>query len=124
LVEVGSLRVELPVQDLRAVDAPPADEAPRPRGGWRGPPREQARTEVDLRGLRVDEVGIELARALDQAVLEDLSELRIIHGMGTGALRKRVGELLEQDGRVRAFRLGGRGEGGAGVTVVTFGEPE
>jgi DNA mismatch repair protein MutS2 len=124
VVEVGSLRVELPVEDLRVVDGPPADEAPRPRGGWRGPPREQVRTEVDLRGLRVDEVGIELSRALDQAVLEDLSELRIIHGMGTGALRKRVGELLEQDGRVRAFRLGGRGEGGAGVTVVTFGEPE
>jgi DNA mismatch repair protein MutS2 len=78
------------------------------------------RTEVDLRGLRVDELDAELLRALDQAVLEDLGELRIIHGKGTGALRQRVGELLQGDGRVRAFRMGTPEEGGAGVTVATF----
>ena len=53
-------------------------------------------------------------------MIADLAQLRIIHGMGTGALRKRVGELLQTDRRVREFRMGGPGEGGAGVTVATF----
>ena len=53
----------------------------------------------------------------DEAVLGDLAELRIIHGKGTGALRERVGEILSADSRIRSFRLGRHGEGGAGVTI-------
>ncbi|MGD8320336.1 MAG: Smr/MutS family protein, partial [Gemmatimonadota bacterium] len=123
LVEVGAVRMELPLVDLERVEggASPAKEASQPRGGgWSAPERGQARTEVDLRGLRVDEVDVTLPRALDQAVLEDLAELRIIHGKGTGALRQRVGELLAADARVRAHRMGGPTEGGAGVTVATL----
>jgi len=120
LVEVGGLKLELPVGDLSVAEAPPEPE--RPRGGWTGPAREgPVRTEVDLRGMRVDEMELELERALDQAVYEDLSELRIIHGKGTGALRQRVGEILDEDRRVRAHRMGGPTEGGAGVTVATLG---
>ena len=51
----------------------------------------------------------------------DLAELRIIHGKGTGALRNRVSEMLEQDLRVQGFRMGSIKEGGAGVTVASFG---
>ena len=68
----------------------------------------------------MDEIGIEVDRALDEALLEDLSQLRIIHGKGTGALRQRVTEILDGDARVRSFRMGGPGEGGAGVTVAEF----
>ena len=78
------------------------------------------RTEVDLRGFRVDEVNQELMRSIDEAILSDLTELRIIHGKGTGAVRARVTALLEDDGRVSTFRVGGRAEGGAGVTVARF----
>jgi DNA mismatch repair protein MutS2 len=123
LVEVGAVRLEMPVADLEPVEGGGADdEAARRRaaGGWSGPTGGQVRTEVDLRGLRVDEVDAELLRALDQAVLEDLSELRIIHGKGTGALRHRVGELLRDDGRVTGFRIGTPEEGGAGVTVAAL----
>ncbi len=88
-------------------------------GGWTGPAVDPS-TEVDLRGLRVDEVERELSRALDGAVLGDLSELRVIHGKGTGALRARVQELLGGDGRVGEFRTGRPGEGGTGVTVVSI----
>ncbi len=122
LVEVGAVRLEMPVADLEPVEGGGDDEAARRRsaGGWSGPTGGQVRTEVDLRGLRVDEVDAELFRALDQAVLEDLSDLRIIHGKGTGALRQRVGELLEGDGRVTGFRMGTPEEGGAGVTVASL----
>ncbi|MEX0842744.1 MAG: Smr/MutS family protein, partial [Gemmatimonadota bacterium] len=78
------------------------------------------RFEADLRGLRVDEVELELGRAVDAAVLGGLTELRIIHGKGTGAVKARVLELLPRDPRVQEFRPGGPGEGGGGVTVAAL----
>ena len=75
---------------------------------------------MDLRGLRVDEMEIELSRALDGAVVAGLPSLRIIHGKGTGALRKRTQEMLDRDARVAEHHFGKPREGGAGVTVVTF----
>jgi DNA mismatch repair protein MutS2 len=120
LVETGALRIEVPLDDLDA-EAPLPEEPARRRGGWRGPTREAApMIEVDLRGKRVDEIEPELVRALDEAMLGDLGELRIIHGKGTGALRQRVGQILSGDARVVEFRMGGVGEGGAGVTVAIF----
>jgi DNA mismatch repair protein MutS2 len=71
--------------------------------------------------MRVNQVELELSRALDDAVLEDLSEIRVIHGKGTGALRKRVAEILEKDLRVVDTRMGYPYEGGTGVTIVMFG---
>jgi DNA mismatch repair protein MutS2 len=124
LVEAGALRLEVPVSDLEAVEnhGAAADRetpvAPR-RATWSGP-APQPRVEVDLRGMRVDEMEAELTRALDHALLGDLPELRIIHGKGTGALRQRVGELLDADPRVSEFRMGAPKEGGAGVTVARF----
>lgn len=121
LVESGALRIEVPVADLARVDAEGGEAvAARRGGGWSGYATGTARTEVDLRGLRVDEMEIALGRALDEAVVGGLAELRIIHGKGTGALRARAGELLAEDARVRDFRTGGPAEGGAGVTVATL----
>ena len=120
IVEAGMLRLELPQSDLERDTDPGTERTAERSGGWKGSVGGQARTEIDLRGLRVDEMELELARAMDQAVFEDLSELRIIHGKGTGALRQRVDELLQKDGRVRDHRMGSPGEGGAGVTVVSF----
>ena len=122
LVEVGSMRLEVAVSDLERIDeSAPSAEAGRAGGGWSGPPTGDVRIEVDLRGMRVDEMELELQRALDHAVIEDLGQLRIIHGKGTGALRKRVGEILKADSRVSESRMGGPTEGGAGVTVAKFG---
>jgi DNA mismatch repair protein MutS2 len=118
LVEAGAMRLEVPVSDLEPVNEPRPGK--KGRGGWRGPTREQALVEVDLRGMRVDEMERELTRALDEAILGDLDELRIIHGKGTGALRQRAGEILEGDPRVKGFRMGKPSEGGAGVTIASF----
>jgi DNA mismatch repair protein MutS2 len=74
--------------------------------------------EVDLRGMRADEVDGFLLSSIDQAVRADRRELRIIHGKGTGALRERVVELLRKETRAKSFRMGLWNEGGAGVTVV------
>lgn len=77
-------------------------------------------TEVDLRGLSVDEAAAVLVSAVDSAVVNDVPCLRIIHGKGTGALRAKVKEVLQRDRRVASFRLGLVEEGGSGVTIAEF----
>ena len=119
VVDAGGLRITLPVAELDVLpESPPAGGRERARtSAWSGGGG-QARVEVDLRGLRVDELETALPRALDQAVVDDLAELRIIHGKGTGALRQKVREILSADSRVRTFRPGQPDEGGAGVTIA------
>jgi DNA mismatch repair protein MutS2 len=123
VVEVSGLKMEVPVGDvvvLQDADEAAAAAESRPRArGWSGP-APSGSYEIDLRGLRVDEVELELGRSLDGAILSDLNEVRIIHGKGTGAVKARVQELLERDKRVESFRGGHPGEGGSGVTVVVF----
>jgi DNA mismatch repair protein MutS2 len=117
-VEAGGLRMQVPAAGLAVVArAEPERKRESLRGGWSAPDIDAA-PEVDLRGLRAEEVFGALAPALDAAIQADLPSLRIIHGKGTGALRQVVTELLQADKRIRDFRAGGFGEGGSGVTVV------
>ena len=81
----------------------------------------QSTTEVDLRGLYGDEAVTIVDKFLDDAQLAGLHHLDIIHGHGTGALRKRIQSFLENDSRVKSHRFGDRFEGGAGVTIVELG---
>jgi DNA mismatch repair protein MutS2 len=75
-------------------------------------------SEVDLRGMMADEAREAVQRAVDDAVLADLAAVRLIHGKGTGVLRKVVNEVLRADRRVTAHRLAPPREGGTGVTVA------
>jgi DNA mismatch repair protein MutS2 len=120
VVAVGALKLSVPRASLRPSHR--AATAPETPVALRGDlPEEDVSTEIDLRGLRVDEMEIALMQALDAAVRADLKSLRIIHGKGTGALRERVAEMLRADRRVREARLGAWNEGGAGVTIATLG---
>lgn len=76
--------------------------------------------EVDLRGMTGEEAVLELDRFLDQAVMGKLSEVRIIHGKGTGVVRQKVREHLKRSPYVTSFRPGKFGEGEDGVTVATL----
>ncbi|HUL49805.1 MAG TPA: Smr/MutS family protein [Gemmatimonadales bacterium] len=80
-----------------------------------------AASEVSLRGMRIDEAEALLTRALDEAILQDLPYLRVIHGKGTGAMRRMVHEMVAHDPRVRSYALAPANQGGAGVTIVEFG---
>jgi DNA mismatch repair protein MutS2 len=117
-VVVGSLTVTVPLATLTRSSAPPPPAVKVTYAG--NVPEADPLREVDVRGLRVDEVDDQVLQALDAAVRSDMRELRIIHGKGTGALRSRVGEMLKKDTRVAGFRLGAWNEGGAGVTVAEF----
>jgi len=78
--------------------------------------------ELHLRGLRVDEAKPELERYLDSAYLAGLKQIRIIHGSGTGALRRFVREELSSHPLVESLRPGGPGEGGNGVTIAELAQ--
>ena len=118
VVAVGAMKLTVPLKTLKRVSRRALEpmEIAVPLIGDQ--PDVEVRHEVDLRGMRVDEMEIALTQAMDAAVRADLGALRIIHGKGTGALRERVGELLAGDSRVRAFRMGAWNEGGAGVTIA------
>ena len=78
----------------------------------------QASMEIDLRGADVLEATLELDRFIDQAVLNNQNVITIIHGKGTGALRKGVHSYLKKHKAIRTFRLGTFGEGESGVTIA------
>ena len=75
-------------------------------------------TEVDVRGLSVDEATIEVDKVIDTAVMRNMGEIRIIHGKGTGALRSGLHQHFRRHPSIRSFRLGVYGEGETGVTIV------
>lgn len=79
-----------------------------------------AATEINLLGMTVDEACSELEKYLDDAAMAHLENVRIVHGKGTGALRKGVQEYLKKNKHVKSFRLGEYGEGDAGVTIATL----
>jgi len=119
-VEAGSMRLTLPADDLTPLAA--GDQEPQKKKAQAGyfVHSVDARPEVDLRGMRVDEVETVLGRAMDDAILSGLPTFRIIHGKGTGALRAYIRDLLKADRRIATARPGELFEGGTGVTVVEF----
>lgn len=117
VVAFGSVKMTVPKAALSHAKAPDGTE--RVHIPIRGDiPEVEAKSEIDLRGLRAAEIEDVVMQAVDSAVRADLKSLRIIHGKGTGALRERVAEMLRKESRVASFRLGAWNEGGAGVTVA------
>lgn len=79
---------------------------------------QNVKSEIDLRGTNVEEAIVEIDKYLDDAYLFGHKEVRLIHGKGTGALRKGVQNYLKRQKHVKTFRNGSFSEGGLGVTVV------
>lgn len=115
VLESAGMRFTLTLADLEPTGRSLRGRAPSPAPPL---PEISPATEIDMRGLRVEEVEGALSQGLDAAFVNDLPSLRIIHGKGTGALRQEVARVLDGDDRVQTYRLGGFQEGGSGVTVV------
>ena len=113
----GSMRMKVSTTELEVVD--PKEISGRTRGrSTQEPPAQPAEHEVDLRGMaREEALGI-LDKFLDAAFLAGLNRVDVIHGKGTGALRKHVTEFLRSHPHVKSCRGGEWNEGGSGVTVV------
>ena len=117
IVAVGALKMTVPVSSLSTFSRAAERVAARTET-YAALPEVDVSTEIDVRGMRVDEMELAVQRALDAAIGADLRVMRIIHGKGTGALRERVDELLRADRRVREHRVGAWNEGGTGVTIA------
>ena len=76
--------------------------------------------EINLLGRTVDEAISELDKYLDDAILSHLNSVRVVHGKGTGALRKGIHDYLRRQKHVKSYHLAEYGEGDAGVTIVEF----
>jgi len=74
--------------------------------------------EIHLRRLTVYDALVKLDKYLDDAFLDGLDQVRIVHGKGTGTLRRAITEHLAQHSLVASYRIGEYGEGGIGVTIV------
>lgn len=107
-------RIRVNVRDLVKAGDAPADRESVSVATL--PP--QLKNELDLRGLTGEEAIQEVEHFLDDALVSGLQRVDIIHGKGTGALRKRVTEFLKKYPHLKSYRLGEWNEGGSGVTVV------
>ena len=121
-VQMGILRSQVNISDLEIIDETPAYLKKTTRAGGKGKIKMSkslsVSTEINLLGKTVDEAVAELDKYLDDASLAHLSSVRIVHGKGTGALRKGIHQYLRRQKHVRSFRLGEFGEGDAGVTIA------
>lgn len=120
LVQVGILKVQVPLTELRATDQETKAQLTGKINQMVINKSCQISPELDLRGCTVDEALALTEKYLDDALLSNLSTVYLIHGKGTGALRTAIHEMLQNQPNVRGFRLGYPGEGGSGVTVVEF----
>lgn len=119
-VKCGALTVSSKLSELFAPPAEkqPAKKQPQSTAKFVRAVNADAKTELDIRGETVLDAADAIDRFLDNAVMDHLSSVSIIHGKGTGALRTGVHAHLKGHRQVKGFRLGAYGEGDSGVTVV------
>ncbi len=117
-VQCGSIRVRVKADDLFLPRGKAQKKEEKVRVVKNLNDRPMPVREVNVIGLSALEACLEVENFLDSAVVSNLGEVRIVHGMGTGKLRKAIHDLLRTHRRVKEFRLGVYGEGESGVTIV------
>ncbi|MBN1780903.1 endonuclease MutS2 [bacterium] len=115
LVQWGNIRLRVPVMSLKPAQKPSKE---KPAGLTQFHVDRTVRDEIDLRGLTADEAIASVEQYLGDAHSTGFSSVRIIHGKGTGVLRREIGKYLKTHRLVKNQRLGNWNEGDAGVTVV------
>ncbi len=121
----GSIKMWVDFEDLRYKSKnKPSTEIKKTRNvsGIKSRANRDTSGEIDIRGMASDEAILELDKYIDDAVLSGLLSIRIIHGKGTGVLRKNVQAHLRHHKNIKSFRLGTFGEGENGVTIAELSE--
>ena len=123
VVQMGILRSQVNINDIELIQDATISTPNKGRTGTgqiRMSKSSSVGMEINLLGKTVDEALAELDKYLDDAYLSHMPSVRVVHGKGTGALRKAIHNYLRKQKHVASYRLGEFGEGDAGVTVVTF----
>lgn len=119
-VQMGAMKMNLPYEILQAPKKEKKTASYTGEGKIRKQKSMSIKTEIDLRGMDMETARLELEKYLDDAVLSNVGQVTIIHGVGTMVLKKGVEQILRDYKPVKKFRQGKYGEGGPGVTIVTF----
>lgn len=118
-VQVGQARLRVGLQGVEKIT--PGTKVRDSQPGRPGlPPGKYVSPELDLRGKRADDIDALLDSYLNDATIAGLSEVRIVHGIGTGAVRRIVRNILAAHPLVKSFRSGGRDEGHDGASIVSL----
>lgn len=124
LVQAGAMKIKVKLTDLRLASKAKKEQ---PQKGKKKDTRSfvgyvskkaNVKTEIDLRGMTLEEALLDADRFLDDAYMAGLNQVSIIHGKGTGVLRAGISEMLRRHRLVKSYRLGRYGEGETGVTIV------
>ena len=121
MVLVGTMQMKLPPKALMLIDGETVtfkEKAKKPKAATGDREVTGFNAELDLRGEYGDDGCFILDKYIDEAKCVGVHEIRIIHGKGTGALRKAVTKFLKQDPRIKSTRIGDIGEGDTGVTIA------
>jgi len=125
-VDTGKMKVMVPTEKLSLIEkggaAPTKPSTPPPSSTFYYQGKSSASMEINLVGKRVEEALPIVERFLDEAYLAGLREVRIIHGVGTGTLKKAIREALSTSPLVDSYEEPPQKEGGAGVTIVKLKE--
>ncbi len=120
-VKFGMFELLFDSKDLKITDEPIVQRKTTKQKAIESKPIvSDVKMELDLRGYRFEDVKEELEKFLDTAVLNHMRSVRIIHGFGTGAVRKAVYDVIKNSPYVDSYRYGGEGEGLNGVTIIAL----
>lgn len=117
-IKVGILKINSNIKDIEKENK--QDYEPKTRKKYRIEKSKYIKPEIDLRGVDSEELYDRLDKYIDDAFIAGLKEVTIVHGKGTGILRKATENFLKKNTHVLDYRLGKVGEGDTGVTVVTL----
>jgi DNA mismatch repair protein MutS2 len=118
--QVGIMKITVNIKDTMLMGETPKKEKTSGSSKKYSSRTMSVSTEVDLRGMNVEEAIVVLDKYIDDAFLSNLESVRIIHGKGTGALKAGLKDYFRRHPHVKQFRDGEFGEGGHGVTVLIF----
>lgn len=117
-VEAGIMKINVKLKDLRKCESAQKPKEKKKREVKLNLKSVESR--VDLRGLDAEEACYRVDKYLDEAYMSNLGEVTVVHGKGTGVLRKAMNDMLKRHPHVKSYRLGLYGEGGDGVTMVVL----
>lgn len=121
-IKVKNIFTVVDIRNLRHTDRPKTPNKTDYKSNIESDPKGGFNPEIHLRGMTGEEAIEKLERFLDHAVINGLSQVYVVHGKGTGALRQKLTEYLRSHAEVASLRLGDFNEGGAGVTIVKLRE--
>jgi Mismatch repair ATPase (MutS family) len=116
-VQLGILKMKFKDEDLEKVQSSKDEDEPKPTM-VRRTKSSGLSSKLDLRGKRYEEAMTELDRYIDEALLAGYNQVTIVHGFGTGVIRKGVTKYLQSNPRVKSFGYAPASSGGSGATIV------